>query len=799
MTATSVATPGQILTFYSYKGGVGRSMAVANVAVRLAQRGKKVLVMDFDLEAPGLHRYFPRTTEPEASTAQKGGVIELFGQLRSTLDGVARSRSSDKVGFPWAPDGAREAVAALLDGGKFTWAARVYDPNRGVEVQLRVMRAGLFNAEYPETVRAFSFRDFFEKHPYAIELLADELSRRYDFVLIDSRTGTTDVGNMCTVLLPEKLVLVFTPNEQSLHGAVEMGRQAVELRKESPDVRPLPLFPLVSRVENAETTLQKQWITEAKKRFESTFRQVYDSSKPLEIYFDAIQIPHRSFYAYGESIACELERVTEANSMAACFDQLVTALQGNNAVDAQQDLAARFGSPPSEAQEAAAKFLVANRELSTRAEEAERRENALKVQISTQISTRRSWYPWIWGGAAAFATALAAALLAVRHPATFAECIASKLPDDKSLWQAFASGTVVSAAAVPILTDPVKRSQADACAKATFGMATVAWTVSLPVLVTNGSSAAAGHQVRCGAATCLTDSTGKCHVLVPLPSDGGITCDVQVGGAEPVTATFATSHLPDPLVIHLEAVDAVAPQDADDASVAARAAEPSVSPEALRLAHAVAISPKALALARAVANMVETRTPDQNYFVWAMSAGRTALSVESGSYQILTRYVAQKGPQSDLVAPFLARAGRNDRTLVTDPAMRRMLTALTSDPLVIQIAQTYLDEGWWAPSVLRAAGLGIDSALGISIVFDVYLHGVGTEEKAVTQVTALFDGKTPATGADEKGWVAGLAKSLLPVQRQEYERLISDGNWDLTKPISIYGQPLVVSWLPTHL
>ena len=49
---------GQILTFYSYKGGTGRSMALANVAWMLALNNKRVLVIDWDLEAPGVHRYF---------------------------------------------------------------------------------------------------------------------------------------------------------------------------------------------------------------------------------------------------------------------------------------------------------------------------------------------------------------------------------------------------------------------------------------------------------------------------------------------------------------------------------------------------------------------------------------------------------------------------------------------------------------------------------------------------------------------------------------------------------------------
>ena len=42
------------VTFYSYKGGVGRTMAMANVAALLARKGRKVVMLDFDLEAPGL-------------------------------------------------------------------------------------------------------------------------------------------------------------------------------------------------------------------------------------------------------------------------------------------------------------------------------------------------------------------------------------------------------------------------------------------------------------------------------------------------------------------------------------------------------------------------------------------------------------------------------------------------------------------------------------------------------------------------------------------------------------------------
>ena len=41
-----------IYTFYSYKGGAGRSMALANVARWFYLQGLRVVMIDWDLEAP---------------------------------------------------------------------------------------------------------------------------------------------------------------------------------------------------------------------------------------------------------------------------------------------------------------------------------------------------------------------------------------------------------------------------------------------------------------------------------------------------------------------------------------------------------------------------------------------------------------------------------------------------------------------------------------------------------------------------------------------------------------------------
>src|SRR5580658_4281470 len=70
------SSSGTIITFYSFKGGTGRSMTLANVAWLLASAGKRVLAIDWDLEAPGLYRYFrPFLLDPDLSNSD--GIIDF--------------------------------------------------------------------------------------------------------------------------------------------------------------------------------------------------------------------------------------------------------------------------------------------------------------------------------------------------------------------------------------------------------------------------------------------------------------------------------------------------------------------------------------------------------------------------------------------------------------------------------------------------------------------------------------------------------------------------------------------------
>jgi MinD-like ATPase involved in chromosome partitioning or flagellar assembly len=67
-------TKGNLITFYSYKGGVGRTTSLALAATYLSRRGKNVFVLDCDFEAPGVINFF----NSSQSTASKSGLVEYL-------------------------------------------------------------------------------------------------------------------------------------------------------------------------------------------------------------------------------------------------------------------------------------------------------------------------------------------------------------------------------------------------------------------------------------------------------------------------------------------------------------------------------------------------------------------------------------------------------------------------------------------------------------------------------------------------------------------------------------------------
>ena len=78
--------------------------------------------------------------------------------------------------------------------------------------------------KYPERLSTINWQELYANQDGY--LLLEDLKAQWkdfldpDYVLIDSRTGHTDVGGICTRQLPDAVICLFFPTIQNLNGLV---------------------------------------------------------------------------------------------------------------------------------------------------------------------------------------------------------------------------------------------------------------------------------------------------------------------------------------------------------------------------------------------------------------------------------------------------------------------------------------------------------------------------------------------------------------------------------------------------
>lgn len=169
-------------------------MALVNVAVDLARSGRKVLAVDFDLEAPGLDTF---------------DLTQHCGTCPGIIDFVSTYIETGSA--PRARDFVFESTDIGSDHGS-----------------LWIMPSGAQSDSYAKTFAEIDWATLYERHDGY--LLFEDLKAQWkelldpDYVLIDSRTGHTDIGGICTRQLPDAVVILFFPNAQTLRGLTKVVR-----------------------------------------------------------------------------------------------------------------------------------------------------------------------------------------------------------------------------------------------------------------------------------------------------------------------------------------------------------------------------------------------------------------------------------------------------------------------------------------------------------------------------------------------------------------------------------------------
>ncbi|MCI0388874.1 MAG: AAA family ATPase [Acidobacteria bacterium] len=320
---SSPKPPGKIITFYSYKGGTGRSMALANVAWLLASCGKRVLCVDWDLEAPGLHRYFSPFLLDKDLTSSDGLINFIDHYSNETFNLLLQEKD---VPEDWYEQHADLTNCAVSVNGKF--------PHGGF---LELIPAGRQVVAYSTLVNFFDWKDLYERlgGRLLFEAVKTTLRKEYDYILIDSRTGVSDTSGICTVQMPDALVVCFTYNNQSLRGASAIARDIYDKRAKQEQVtttlstKPEPVckfrvFPVPTRVEQAE----QDKLSNRRRYAWALFNQFLEYLPVAErrIYWNEVEVPYIPFFAFEEILAPFKEEVSDPRSFIASLMRLTTRL-----------------------------------------------------------------------------------------------------------------------------------------------------------------------------------------------------------------------------------------------------------------------------------------------------------------------------------------------------------------------------------------------------------------------------------------------------------------------------------------
>ena len=318
---------GQIVTFYSFKGGTGRTMALANVAWILAANGKRVLIADWDLESPGLHRFFQPFME--ASVKDRPGIIDFirryaWAAVEAEIDPDALHTASKNSEA--SAEAARSTITGMIDEHIASVKDYVIPLNWQFPEQgsLHFLSPGKqTNGDYAATMSSLDWDNFYDNLHGGLffDSLRALMRREYDYVLIDSRTGLSDIADICTVHLPDIVVDCFTLSTQGIEGAA----MVAEVIRGHND-RDITIFPVPMRIDRTQNQKVEEGLIFAAGQFKELPTGMSEDERRR--YWAAVEVPYQPLYACEEMLAVFGDRPGSEHSLLSSYEQIVARITG---------------------------------------------------------------------------------------------------------------------------------------------------------------------------------------------------------------------------------------------------------------------------------------------------------------------------------------------------------------------------------------------------------------------------------------------------------------------------------------
>src|SRR5262249_48795752 len=165
--------------------------------------------------------------------------------------------------------------------------------------RLDFLSAGRQNRDYSAAVCSLDWDNFYDRLGGGrfFRALRDDMKQNYDYVLIDSRTGLSDVADICTIELPDVLLICFTLSDQSIEGAANVASQISGRYRE----RNIRVLPVPMRIEDNEKEKRDVGRALARTKFEALPEGMSPESSAQ--YWASVEVPYKPFYAFEETLA----------------------------------------------------------------------------------------------------------------------------------------------------------------------------------------------------------------------------------------------------------------------------------------------------------------------------------------------------------------------------------------------------------------------------------------------------------------------------------------------------------------
>lgn len=190
-----------IISFYSFKGGLGRTTAMVLSAITMARVGKKVVLLDLDLEAPGLSSIFEN--ENHDYTKVKG-VLDFLIELSANSNNIKRLKIDDY----YFTVNSQELVGT--NGGELIIVPAAATDEDSAEGYIdKLSKTNITFNEH----KTFLLDNL-------MRVIQNEL--KPDYILLDTRTGINDIGGMVFNRYSNMIFLFFYGNQQNMFGLKAM-------------------------------------------------------------------------------------------------------------------------------------------------------------------------------------------------------------------------------------------------------------------------------------------------------------------------------------------------------------------------------------------------------------------------------------------------------------------------------------------------------------------------------------------------------------------------------------------------